>query len=93
MGRTRMTNLFFVEFYAGIIPESLGNLENLQELDLYGNQLSGHFFIFRGGQCPLTNLFFVQFHAGRIPESIGNLANLEELVLWGNELSGPISRF
>ena len=37
--------LFVVPFAAGIIPESMGNLKNLVELRLYGNQLTGHYSI------------------------------------------------
>ena len=47
-----MTNLFFVQFYAGIIPESLGNLVNLQQLSLSDNQLSGRFFCIWGMVVP-----------------------------------------
>ena len=35
---------FFIPFAAGSIPESMGNLKNLVELDLSDNQLTGHFF-------------------------------------------------
>ena len=53
-----MTNLFFVEFYAGIIPESLGNLANLRELYLYQNQLSGQFFYFSEWSVPTDQPIF-----------------------------------
>jgi hypothetical protein len=43
-----MTNLFFVQFYAGNIPASLGNLVKLEWLRLDNNQLSGQFFSFFG---------------------------------------------
>jgi hypothetical protein len=46
-----VTNLFFVQFYAGIIPESLGDLGYLQQLVLGGNQLSGQSFSFLGVVC------------------------------------------
>ena len=48
MGRTRLTTCFFVQFCAGSIPESFGNLRNLECLYLYNNQLSGPFFSFFG---------------------------------------------
>ena len=84
-----MTNLFFVQFCAGSIPASLGNLGKLTLLYLHGNQLTGHSPpFFRGGQCRMTNLFFVEFYAGIIPESLGNLGNLQLLGLSGNQLSG-----
>ena len=92
-----MTNLFFVEFYAGIIPESLGNLENLQRLLLYGNQLSGQFFYFSGWSVPTDHLnftiFLPLFAAGAIPESLGNLVNLRELNLCNNKLEGHFFSF
>ena len=47
-GQSRMTNLFFVQFHAGSIPASLGNLANLQELWLNNNQLSGNFLVVLG---------------------------------------------
>ena len=95
VGRTRMTNLFFVEFYAGVIPESLGNLGNLKQLFLSRNQLSGPFFSFFGvGRTRLTNLFFVQFCAGSIPASLGNLGKLTQLSLHENQLTGhPLPLF
>jgi hypothetical protein len=40
--------IFLPLFAAGAIPESLGNLVNLRELNLYTNELEGHFFSFFG---------------------------------------------
>jgi hypothetical protein len=54
-GQCPLTNLLFVQFYAGSIPESLGNLANLATLRLYSNKLEGHsFIIFGGGHTRLT---------------------------------------
>ena len=53
-GQCPLTIWFFVQFYAGAIPESLGNLVKLQYLCLNNSQLSGQFFFFRDGQCRLT---------------------------------------
>jgi hypothetical protein len=44
-GQFRLTIWFFVQFYAGGIPASLGNLANLQKLWLHNNQLSGNFLV------------------------------------------------
>ena len=75
-----MTNLFFVEFYAGIIPESLGNLGNLQFLILAENQLSGHFFFFPGWSVPTDHLIFTDFprrNHPRVPSKTWEVESLE----------------
>jgi hypothetical protein len=56
-----MTSLFFVQFYAGAIPESLGNLVKLQCLYLENNQLSGQFFYFSGWSVPTDHLNLTDF--------------------------------
>ena len=75
----------------GEIPESIGNLINLNSLVLYNNQLSG--------EIPesienLTNLMWLNLYnnqlSGEIPESIGNLTNLTSLDLGFNQFSGEI---
>jgi hypothetical protein len=43
-----LTIWFFVQCYAGAIPESLGNLVKLQKLYLNNNHLTGQFFFFSG---------------------------------------------
>ena len=74
----------------GKIPPDIGNLTNLTELYLWGNQLTG---------IPpeignLTNL--IKLHlggnelTGSIPVEIGNLTNLTYLGLSDNKLSGEI---
>ena len=40
--------ILLLPFTAGAIPESLGNLQNLKELYLFKNHLSGAFFSFFG---------------------------------------------
>ena len=49
-GQSRTTNLILTVFLSlfaeGRIPESLGNLGKLQDLDLKNNNLEGFFFIF-----------------------------------------------
>jgi len=75
----------------GEIPESIGDLINLNSLVLYNNQLSG--------EIPesienLTNLMWLNLYnnqlTGEIPESIGNLTNLTSLDLGFNQFSGEI---
>ena len=76
----------------GSIPAELGNLTNLERLDLNGTQLTG--------QIPtelsnLTNLTFLGLGlssdlTGQIPSELGNLTNLTELWLGGNQLSGSL---
>ena len=68
---------------AGAIPASIGNLTNLQNLDLATNKLEG--------ACVLNQTYtkLMSPRAGAIPESIGNLTNLQELWLRNNnQLSG-----
>ena len=70
----------------------MGNLKNLVELDLRGNQLTGHFFFHLRVVSPVRPtwylLFVVPFAAGIIPESMGNLGKLEFLGLDTNKLEG-----
>ena len=88
---------FFAPLRPGSIPESLGNLVNLEWLDLANNQLSGPFFLsFSGRSVPPDrhpfHAFLSPFIAGTIPESLGQLENLQRLYLNNNELTGPFLR-
>ncbi|RAJ93002.1 Leucine-rich repeat (LRR) protein [Larkinella arboricola] len=75
----------------GRIPESIGNLTNLQRLSFYINQLSG---TIPASLSKLTNLQTLMLSynqlSGSIPESVGKLTNLQSLQLEHNQLSGPI---
>jgi len=76
---------------AGTIPDSLGNLTNLEELNLTFNSLAGTIPDSLGN---LTNLRILELRdndlTGTIPASLGNLRNLQLLYLWDNNLTGAI---
>ena len=75
----------------GTIPTELGNLANLETLDLDGSFLSGTIPAELG---KLTNLTYVSFNdntlTGAIPPELGNLANLTYLRFDENKLTGAI---
>ncbi|MCX6583459.1 MAG: carboxypeptidase regulatory-like domain-containing protein [Candidatus Aminicenantes bacterium] len=75
----------------GSIPSELGNLSNLQTLEIYENQLSGSIPAEIGN---LSNLHWLGLHNnqlnGSIPPGLGNLSNLTNLNLDNNQLSGGI---
>ncbi len=76
---------------SGAIPVELGQLTNLQGLNLSGNQLSGAIPVELG---QLTNLQWLYLEgnqlSGAIPVELGQLTNLQWLFLEGNQLSGAI---
>ena len=76
---------------SGSIPNSLGNLSNLQNLYLLWNQLSGAIPDSLGN---LSNLHLLNLSGnqlnGSIPNSLGNLSSLQTLYLINNQLSGAI---
>ena len=80
----------------GTIPAELGNLINLQHLDLSSEYLC---FSHLSGSIPpelgrLTNLTRLDLSwndlSGPIPAELANLTNLAQLYIGGNRLSGPI---
>uniref|UniRef100_A0A2N9FMC4 Uncharacterized protein n=1 Tax=Fagus sylvatica TaxID=28930 RepID=A0A2N9FMC4_FAGSY len=77
--------------FSGELPASMGNLESLIALDMWGCNLSGSIPYSIGN---LTNLIYLELSnnslAGNIPSSIGNLIQLAFLGLYDNQLSGPI---
>ncbi|CAL1373412.1 unnamed protein product [Linum trigynum] len=75
----------------GFIPEGLGNLIQVAELDLTVNHFTGPIPSFLG---KLANLQRVELSgnqlSGRIPSSIGNLTKLFEIDISFNELQGNL---
>ena len=75
----------------GSIPPELGNLANLEELDLWGNRLSGVIPPELGNLARLEILRLLGNQLqGTIPPELGNLARLEVLQLGLNLLEGTI---
>jgi Leucine-rich repeat (LRR) protein len=75
----------------GSIPPELGNLANLQTLDLAANKLTGSIPPELGNLANLQTLD-LSFDGliGSIPPELGNLANLQWLELGSNQLTGSI---
>ncbi|KAK7279870.1 hypothetical protein RJT34_24929 [Clitoria ternatea] len=76
----------------GPIPDWIGQLEQLQELDLSYNSFSGPIPTNLGNLSSLIELNFLSNHLnGKFPESLGQLSNLEILRLAENSLTGIVS--
>ena len=74
----------------GTLPAELGNLDQLTELPLQDNHLTGSI----PDLGRLTNLTLLRMWnnqlTGNIPPSLSNLTKLRYLELWDNQLTGPI---
>ncbi|OWM88575.1 hypothetical protein CDL15_Pgr002342 [Punica granatum] len=74
----------------GIVPEEVGKLPYLQELDLSRNYLNGTIPV-NLTQIPLVTLSLLGNRiSGTIPTEIGDIATLEELILEDNMLVGAL---
>ena len=77
---------------AGEVPLEIMTLQNLTEITLANNSLTGLIpsAIFNSSKIEVINLYLNNF-SGRLPSSIGHwLPNLEMLYLWDNMLEGII---
>jgi Leucine-rich repeat (LRR) protein len=79
-------------FLAGKLPSAIGNMSNLEKLDISGCQLSGPIPHEVGALKELKSLVlhFIGL-SGRIASTIANLTQLTELQLDGNHLRGTVS--
>uniref|UniRef100_A0A7N2LC98 non-specific serine/threonine protein kinase n=1 Tax=Quercus lobata TaxID=97700 RepID=A0A7N2LC98_QUELO len=76
---------------SGNIPTGIGNLTNLEELDMGNNKLSGHIPFEIGKLHKLQHLDLSTNNIfGNIPSSLGNLTILITLYLQDNNLQGSI---
>ncbi|KAJ6776163.1 PROMASTIGOTE SURFACE ANTIGEN PROTEIN PSA [Salix koriyanagi] len=75
----------------GVLPEELGDLPELVEIDLTRNYINGTIPP-RLGQLPKLKILslIVNRLTGPIPPEIGNIATLEDLVLENNLLGGSL---
>ncbi len=75
----------------GILPESLGNLVNLEYLAFSANSLKGSIPKTLGNLTKLRSLYLEGNNfSGSLPESLGNLANLRVFYLHFSQVSGSI---
>ena len=91
-GAGRVTRLSLVgNGLTGPIPDALGDLTSLEELDFGVNGLTGPIPDALGGLTNLRGLSLqVNGLTGPIPDALGNLTNLEKLDFGFNGLTGPI---
>ena len=85
------TELYLSSGLNGEIPPEIGNLINLERLNLSYNQLTGPIPSEIGNLTNLIdlNLSYNQL-TGSIPHSLGNLTNVTRLFINDNQLSGEI---
>ncbi|XP_048568669.1 LRR receptor kinase BAK1-like [Triticum urartu] len=76
---------------SGTLIPQLGQLKNLQYLELYGNNMSGPIPTTLGNLTRLVSLDLYDNHlTGVIPSSLGAVGTLRFLRLHGNKLAGSI---
>lgn len=87
----RIARLYLKDGLNGTIPPELGNLANLNHLDLHSNQLNGTIPPELGNLANLHGLDLGRNQlSGAIPAELGSLTNLTKLDLGGNRLNGTI---
>nr|QNI22152.1 SERK-like protein 3 [Urochloa brizantha] len=78
---------------SGVLAPQLGQLKNLQYLELYSNNISGTIPPELGNLTNLVSLdLYVNNFSGNIPDSLGNLLKLRFLRLNNNSLVGQIPK-
>nr|XP_018675199.1 PREDICTED: somatic embryogenesis receptor kinase 2 isoform X2 [Musa acuminata subsp. malaccensis] len=78
---------------SGTLVPQLGQLKNLQYLELYSNNISGTIPSDLGNLTNLVSLdLYLNSFTGKIPDSLGKLTKLRFLRLNNNSLSGPIPK-
>ncbi|GJN39552.1 hypothetical protein PR202_gb28677 [Eleusine coracana subsp. coracana] len=76
---------------SGTLVPQLGQLKNLQYLELYSNNISGTIPSELGNLTNLVSLdLYLNNFTGPIPDSLGNLVKLRFLDLSNNNLSGEV---
>uniref|UniRef100_A0A2N9E6J1 Protein kinase domain-containing protein n=1 Tax=Fagus sylvatica TaxID=28930 RepID=A0A2N9E6J1_FAGSY len=76
---------------SGTLVPQLGQLKNLQYLELYSNNISGQIPSDLGNLTSLVSLdLYLNVFTGPIPDTLGKLSKLRFLRLNNNSLSGPI---
>ncbi|KAH9669705.1 Somatic embryogenesis receptor kinase 1 [Citrus sinensis] len=76
---------------SGELAPELGQLKNLELLELYGNNLRGHIPSALGNLTKLKSLdLYSNLFNGTIPDTLANLKQLKYLRLNNNSLSGSI---
>ncbi len=88
---SKLKTLYLNNCITGIIPETIGNLTNLQSLNLFNNSLSGQIPTTICNLTKLTELELSQNQlSGNIPDSIGKLNLLTYFQFAKNQLTGTI---
>ncbi|XP_061341649.1 receptor-like protein EIX2 [Gastrolobium bilobum] len=77
----------------GPIPDWVGQLEQLQDLDLSYNSFSGPIPTSLGNLSSLIELYLFSNHLnGNLPESLGQLFNLKAMTVGDNSLTGIVTQ-
>jgi len=75
----------------GMIPAAVGNLGQMEYLDLARNQLSGSLPSTLGNMSNLAELFIQENQlSGALPAEMGQMNSLMDLFIYGNPLSGAL---